>query len=349
MLRYSLRRLLISIPAIFLIAVFTFSLIRMAPGDPATAMVGLEAQTPEVLAAVRKEWHLNEPLPVQFGTWFEHAVQGDLGKSISARRPVSTLIVERLPVTLELAGAALLMPASSASGLGVASALQARRPLDSSIRIGSLLGVSVPSFVFGILFILIFGLVRPGHLPYQAWVRISGSVGDNLLHLMLPAVALALAPIGIIARLCRSSMLDVLDLRVHPDCTGLRRVTREDHLARRAEERAAPGRHPARPPHDGPHRRRRGRRDGLRPAGARPPAVRRVRSRDYPLVSGVVFVLSISVMFVNLAVDLIYGLLNPRIARSYGGHDDRAVETDRRTPPAAALSLRDSGRTSGLR
>jgi peptide/nickel transport system permease protein len=319
MLRYALRRLLIAIPAILIVAAFTFSLIHLAPGDPAQALLPIDAQTPEALAAVRREWNLDTPLPVQFGTWLGNVAQGDFGRSITTRRPVGSLIADRLPVTLELAAVSLIISMVAGILLGVMSALHQRRHVDSGIRVASLLGVSVPSFVWGILFVMLFGWFWRGILPPDGWVPITQSVSGNLSHLVLPAIALALAPAGLIARLCRSSMLDVLDLdyvrMAHVLGVPPRQIVWLDAL-----------------------------KNALLPVvttlglvvtylvgGAVVietvfgiPGLGRLltdalQTRDYPLVSGVVLVFSLTVMLVNLATDLLYAWVNPRIAQSYGG------------------------------
>lgn len=319
MLRYALRRILVAIPVVLLVAVFTFSLIHLAPGDPASALVPIDSQTPQALAAIRKEWNLDKPLPVQFGTWLGKVAQGDLGRSITTRRPVRGLIADRLPVTLELAAVALVFAAIAGVLLGVASALYQRRAIDSGIRVASLLSVSVPSFVWGVLFVMVFGWFWPGVLPPDGWVPISQSVTGNLSHLVLPAIALALAPAGLIARLCRSSMLDVLGLDYVRMAKALG-VPRSQIIWLDALKNA------------------------LLPVvttlglvvtyligGAvvvetvfGVPGLGRLlteglQTRDYPLVTGVVFVFSLTVLAVNLIVDLLYAWINPRIAQSYGG------------------------------
>jgi peptide/nickel transport system permease protein len=316
--RYLLLRSLQSIPGLVLLAVVSFGLLRLAPGDPALVLLGPLEATPEAIGAIRREYGLDQPFAVQFGVWALKVVQGDLGRSIFARAPVREMIVERLPVTLELAAAALLLAVLLGLPLGVAAALRPGGAIDSLGRLFSLVGVSVPSFVVGIGLIMLFGWYLPGILPYDQWVPISDLPG-NLSHLLLPAVTLSLVPMAIVARLSRSSMLDVLGREYITIATAFG-VQRREVIWLDALKNALlpvvsvlgviaahlvggtvivetifnlPGL--GRLLYDG------------------------LLNRDYPVASGDLLVISVMVVLVNLAVDILYALLNPRIARAYAG------------------------------
>jgi peptide/nickel transport system permease protein len=299
------------------IAVFSFSLIHLAPGSPIDALLPIDATNPEqVRTALEHEYGLDKSLPMQFWIWSKHAVEGNFGTSIWARQSVMHLVLQRMPTTLELALSALVLATLVGVFLG---AISATRPgaTDTTVRLGSLLGISIPVFVFGILLVMLFGLYVPG-LPYSGWVPLDVNVAANLKHLILPTIALALAPIGLIARQCRSAMLDVLgrDYIQMARAFGVRRsqIIWLDAL-----------------------------KNSLLPvlsvlgviAAALVggsvvienifdiPGLGRLlfdalQHRDYPLVGGIVFILSLLVVFIQLLVDIAYGIVNPRIARSYG-------------------------------
>jgi peptide/nickel transport system permease protein len=311
--------LLVAVPTILLIALLTFALVRLAPGGPARALLGLDNQTPQAIAAINKEYHLNDPFPVQFAAWLGKAVQGNLGRSITTRQPVTTAVLDRMPVTLELTVAALLASLLFGVPLGVISAVRSGRAIDWLIRVLNLLGASVPAFVFGILFVLIFGWYTQQVLPYEGWVSLSQSVSGNLQHMILPTVSLSLAPIGLVSRLTRSALLDVLGLEYIDNARALgireRTVIWVDAL-----------------------------RNAVLPVLTvlgllttyllggvvatesvfNIPGVGRLitdglEGRDYTLVSGAVLFVSILVVLVNIAIDVLYAVANPRIARRYQG------------------------------
>src|SRR5918911_3159659 len=157
MTRFIVRRIVLMVPVAFLVTVICFGLLRLAPGDPVLVFAG-EERDPESLAQIRRSLGLDQPLPVQYVAWLGRAVQGDFGRSIRTRQPVSEAIVERLPATLELGGAALLLSVSVALAVGTISALKRNSPLDLLATSFTVAGVSLPNFFLGLLLILIFAL-----------------------------------------------------------------------------------------------------------------------------------------------------------------------------------------------
>jgi peptide/nickel transport system permease protein len=184
--------------------------LRLAPGDPAELQAGLNA-TPETIEALRHEMALDQPLPVQYLAWASRAVRGDLGVSYSTRQPVTSLIGQRLPITVQIALTAFAMIVVIGVPLGIASALHKDRATDQAVRVVSLFGISVPNFVIGILLVLMFGWYFPGIMPYEGFVPLRDDPVGSLKTTALPALALALAQVGIVARLTRSSMLEVVN------------------------------------------------------------------------------------------------------------------------------------------
>jgi peptide/nickel transport system permease protein len=314
---YVVKRLVLTVPVLFLVAVLTFWLLRLAPGDPALMLLGLQSATPRAIAAVRQEYGLNQPVPVQFIDWLEHVLHGNLGTSIAYQVPVGSLLAERFPATIELATVALALSIIGGIPLGVLAAAARRRWVDGVVRLGSLVGLSVPSFLFGIIFVMIVGWYLHLPIPYSGWVSPSSSLTGNLSHLILPAIALALGPMAIIVRLVRSSLLEVLDqdyiLTARAFGLNEKIIISVDAL-----------------------------KNALLPAlttvgvivaylvggdvaietifgvpGAGMLLTSALQNRDYPLISGDLLVFSALVVVINLLVDLLYSGLNPRIAQSY--------------------------------
>ncbi len=316
MLRLTLTRLALAIPVLLLVSIVAFGLLRLAPGDPATLQAGLDA-TPEVVAAIRRELALDQPLPVQYLAWLRKVVQGDLGRSYTSRTPVADLIAERLPTTAQIGVLALLLIVAIGVPLGILSALRKDRPLDQTVRVVSLFGISVPNFVIGILLVLLFGWYFPGLMPYEGFVPFRDDPLLSLKHSLLPALALALAQVGIVARLTRSSMLEVVNLEYITAARAFgvpeRELIWKDAL-----------------------------RNALLPvltilgvitgfllggsvvvesvfgiAGLGRLLVESFGLRDYPVTIGVMLFIAVVFVVVNLLVDLLYGLVNPRIRAGY--------------------------------
>lgn len=205
--QYLVKRLLHAVPVFIGISLVVFSLIHLIPGDPAIAVLGEQA-TDEEVNALREEWHLNDPLWQQFGIWLLNILQGDLGRSLHTNQPVSEIIASRLPATAILSGIAIVVSLMIAIPIGIISALKRNSWIDHIARVVAMLGVSIPNFWLGIVFIIIFavhlGWLPPGgyHFSKGFWAGMEGMI--------LPAVALGAAYAAITTRMMRSSMLEVL-------------------------------------------------------------------------------------------------------------------------------------------
>jgi len=307
-------RLLESIPVLVLSSLLVFSVLHLIPGDPVDAMLGVASfgvGDPALLKqqedAIRAELGLNDPLPVQYLNWVGHALRGDLGQSYIRHAPVSALIADRLPSTIELAFTALILSVLFGIGLGILAAIQRNSPLDRIVMLISLGGVSTPSFFFAMLLILLLSVFL-GLLPA------TGSGG--LDRLIMPALVLGYNATGLIARLTRASLLEVLG--------------REYIVTARAKGlpfRLIIGRHAMR--------------NALIPIvtiiglqlgqlvagsvivetvfarqGIGQLAIDAILSKDYPVVQGVILLTATSYVVANLVVDISYGFINPRIRTS---------------------------------
>jgi peptide/nickel transport system permease protein len=310
---YLARRLLLLVPVLLGVSVVVFLVLHLSPGDPAEIMLGSQA-TQEDLARLRADLGLNEPLPVQYARWLGHVVRGDLGRSIWMKRPVLGEVLERLKATLLLTGTALLLSTVGGIALGVLSATRPNSLLDRLSAVASLFGASMPVFWLGIVLMVIFSLWL-GWLPASGmWAPYGGGdLRDLLAHLVLPALTLCAASITIVARLTRSTMLDVLG-------QDYIRTARAKGLV---EARVVT---------------RHGLKNAMIPIvtvvgvqagyllggavltetvfawpGVGTLMVQGILARDFPLVQGCVLVIALSFVLINLAVDLLYGWLDPRI------------------------------------
>ena len=313
MRRYLARRLLLLVPVLVGVSIVIFGVLHLSPGDPAEIMLGSQA-TKEDLVRLRESLGLNEPLPIQYVHWIGHVVRGDLGRSIWMKRPVLPEVLGRLGATLLLTGTALLLSTAGGLALGVASAAWPRSLLDRLSAVASLFGASMPSFWLGIVLMVIFALWL-GWLPASGMYASygGGGLGDLLSHLILPAVTLAAASITIIARLTRSTMLEALG-------QDFVRTARAKGVA----ESGVLLRH--------------GLKNALIPIvtvvgvqagyllggavltetvfawpGVGTLMVQGILARDFPLVQGCVLVVALAFAVINLAVDLLYAWLDPRI------------------------------------
>jgi peptide/nickel transport system permease protein len=201
MLTWIVRRILAVVPVLFGVTLAVFSMLFLVPGDPVKMMLAEFVTTPDQIAQMRAQLHLDEPILSQYGRFVGGALRGDLGTSIRSRRPVTTEIGENVASTAQLAVAAMLVAVGLGIPLGLVAALSRASWLDVASMAAALLGVSMPSFWLGLLLIFVFSL----HL---AWFPATG--GGDLHHLVLPAVTLGMIAAAIIARLTRSSMLEVL-------------------------------------------------------------------------------------------------------------------------------------------
>jgi len=297
------RRLLLLVPTLLGVTLATFLMLHLTPGDPVTIMLGEFASASDV-ARLRSELGLDRPIVVQYLKFLGRAVRGDLGSSIRSRRPVAEEITERLPPTLVLALAAQVLAVCAGIIAGVTAAAARRPSVDSAIVAVTLVGLSMPTFWSGLLLILLFSLTL-------GWLPITASGG--LRALILPSVTLAAPAAAVLARVTRASVLEVL---------------RQDYVrtarAKGVSERLVVYRHALR--------------NALIPvltvaalqfaglvAGAvivesvfsRPGlgrlAVSAILSRDFPLAQGIVLVVASMYVFLNVGVDIVYGVLDPRI------------------------------------
>jgi peptide/nickel transport system permease protein len=197
------------IPLLFLLSIVAFGLLHLAPGDAAEIRAGAEA-TPEEIARVRERLGLDKSPMVQYVNWVGSAISGDLGLSYTSRLPVTEVLGRRIGVTLHLAIPAVMVIGAVGVAVGLVAALNNRRFPDRVVRTGTALAIAIPSFVIGISLVLLFAWVWRGVLPYNGFVPISGGVVNSARHLLLPLVALTLADIGLIGRLTRNNVLEVL-------------------------------------------------------------------------------------------------------------------------------------------
>ena len=202
MLRYVLGRLGYTLLMLLGVVTVSFFLVRAIPGDPARVMLGQRADE-ATLEALREQYGFNKPLIVQYWRYLERLVMGDLGRSIASNRPVLEIVIDRLPATALLATVAMVIATVFGIALGVLSAVRANTWLDSATMALSQFGISLPSIVMAIFLMVIFGQVLP-------WFPIAGYVDRGIEYLVLPAITLGIRPLAIIARVTRSSMLEVL-------------------------------------------------------------------------------------------------------------------------------------------
>jgi peptide/nickel transport system permease protein len=311
--RYLARRLLLLVPVLGGVSIVIFMVLHLSPGDPVEIMLGSQA-TQEDRSRLREELGLDQPLHVQYVRWLGHVARGDLGRSLWMKRPVLAEVLVRFKATLILTGTALLLSTAAGVALGVASATRPNSLLDRTSAVASLFGASMPSFWLGIVLMVVFALWL-GWLPASGMYAPygGGDLRDLLAHLALPAVTLAAASVTIIARLTRATMLETLG---------------QDYIrtarAKGVVERGVVLRH--------------GLKNALIPIvtvvgvqagyllggavltetvfawpGVGTLMVQGILARDFPLVQGCVLVVALSFVLVNLAVDLLYAWLDPRI------------------------------------
>jgi len=308
---FLVRRALISIVTLVVISLVVFTGVRMIPGDPARVMAGTDADEAG-LEEIREKYGLKDPVPVQYLRWVGLALTGDLGESIRTRQSVAWTVAIKLPITMELAGFAILIAIAVAIPAGVLAAVRRNSVWDLLASGISLCGVSVPNFWLGIMLILLIS-VRLGWLPASGFVPFWEDPLGNLQRMIMPAFVLGTALAAVLMRQTRNSMIEVLS-------ADYIRTARAKGLA----GRAVVFRHAIR--------------NGLIPVvtvlglqmgalmggavvteqifvvpGFGRLVVEAVFTRDYPLVQGVVLITASAYVLVNLAVDVSYSFLNPRI------------------------------------
>lgn len=313
MSRYLIQRLVLAALQVWLVGTLVFSLLHILPGDPVLVILGSErTPDPEVLEAVRARLGLDKPIGEQYVNWLADLVQGDLGLSLSNDQPVWDRISARLPRTLELVIGAMLLASTIGVFLGVTAALNWNTPRDSLVNVISAVGMSVPVYVVGTLLVLLFA-VQLRWLPNAGHVSAQEDFGEFLRRLTLPMITLSLAPMAIITRTTRSSLLEVRfsDYVRTAYAKGLRSQTVViRHMLRNAfipvvtiigiQMGALLG--------------------GtvivefiFNWPGLSTLLITSIQRRDYPVVQGIVLVIATLFILINLLVDLLYSWLDPRI------------------------------------
>jgi len=308
---YVVRRVLATIPVMGVVALFVFSLLYLAPGDPAAIIAGDLATADDILR-IRAKLGLDEPFLVRFWTWLWAVLHGDLGISIFTNLPVTRLIGQRVEPTLALTLSTLLVAVIVAVPMGVLAAWKAGRWQDRAVMAFAVIGFSVPIFVLA--YLLIFGLsLGLDLLPVQGYASIRDGFGPFIQHLILPSVALGITYMALIARITRASMLDVLS-QDYIRTAQAKGLAADKVLIGHALKNAAV-----------PIVTVIGIGVGLLISGVvvtetvfAIPGIGRltvdaILRRDYPIIQGVILIFSAAYVLVNLLVDLSYTLLDPRI------------------------------------
>ena len=314
MKNYLIRRLLSVIPILALVSVLVFSLIHLVPGDPVMVMLGSSAEKTQV-EELRHKLGLDRPLAVQYGVWIGGALQGDLGKSIITEEPVMTMIWQRLPITLTVAVAALLLSLVIAIPAGIISSLKHNSYTDYAFMGFVIVAVSMPSFWLALLLILLFS-VELRWLPMMGFVSVFEDFWGGIRHLILPAISLALILAAVVARMTRSSMLEVL--REDYMVTALSKGTPRRYIIFKHALKNVLA----------PVLTIIGFQIGFLLGGTvviedvySIPGVGRlifsaITNRDYPVVQGCILMMTTIYVLINTAVDLAYAYFDPRV--SYG-------------------------------
>jgi peptide/nickel transport system permease protein len=311
MLSYFVRRVLATIPVIGMVAFLVFSLLYLTPGDPAAVIAG-DIATNEDIERIRQKLGLDQPFFTRFGTWAWGALQGDLGISIFTNLPVTQLIGQRIEPTLSLATCTLVVAVLVAVPLGVVGAWKAGKLVDRLVMLFSVLGFSVPVFVFAYVLIYVFA-IQLDWLPVQGYVPIREGFWPWLRQLILPSIALGTIYIALIARITRATMLDVL-AQDYVRTAHAKGLAPSAVLMQHALKNAAV-----------PIVTIIGIGIALLISGVvvtesvfAIPGIGRltvdaILRRDYPIIQGVILLFSVVYVLVNLLVDLSYRLFDPRI------------------------------------
>jgi peptide/nickel transport system permease protein len=311
MASFLIRRLLSLVPVLLVVAVVVFMLLRWVPGDPAAVIAG-EAATAEQVAALRQRMGLDQPVTHQFALWLGQVLQGDFGESYYFRKPVLELITQRMEPTLALGAFALLLAVVVAVPMGVVAAFSQGSWLDRAVMAASVLGFSTPVFVVGYALMYLFA-VELEWLPVQGYARLSEGLGPFLERLLLPGVTLALVYVALVARITRTSVLEVLG-EDHVRTARAKGLTEREVLVHHALRNAAVPVLTV---------------IGIGLAvliggavvtesvfaipGLGRLTVEAVLSRDFPVIQALILLFSVGYVLVNLLIDIGYAFLDPRI------------------------------------
>lgn len=312
MLTFIIRQFCYSLTIIFGVMTVTFAVVRVLPGDPARLMLGQRADLQSV-ESLRKQWKLDEPIYVQYADFMLRAVQGDLGRSFSFNRPVLETILEKIPATAILSISAMALATLIGVIIGVMSAWKPYTLFDNTAMVIALLGISAPVFVTGLLLALVFGLWLK-ILPLSGYMFRNDSLAIE--YLIMPMIALAARPLSIIARITRSSMLDVLS-QDYIRTSRAKGLTQAKTIFKHAL------------------------RNALNPVvttisawlastlagtlfieyifywpGLGQLSFESVRQLDFPIIQGTVLLSAVIFVLVNFFVDIIYSLLDPKVRLS---------------------------------
>lgn len=315
MTRFVLRRLIYLLPVLLLVTGFVFTIGRMLPGDPVLQLVPPEEAanvTEEDLARLRALHGLDRPIAVQYVAWLAGVARGDLGRSIRTSRPVLETVVERVPVTLQLAALASVFAVVVGIPLGIVAALRPRTWVDSFASVTALAGLSLPNIFVGTLLIFIFAYTLQW-MPSDGFVPLSRGIGRSLLHMVMPAITLGTGLTGAIMRMTRTSLLDVLSQNYIATARSKGLAERRVLLGHAMKNALIPvvtivglqlgallsGSFIVEQIFSLP--------------GVGRLAVSSIFARDFPVVQGVVMLFAVTYLVVNLLVDLLYARLDPRI------------------------------------
>jgi peptide/nickel transport system permease protein len=308
---FVIRRILATIPVLLVVAVFVFSLLHLSPGDPAAIIAGDQATSQDV-ERIREQLGLNKPLLTQFGTWFWNVIRGDLGISIFTNQPVSQMIAQRIEPTLALTICSMLITLSVAIPMGVIAAWKAGTWIDRLVMAFAVFGFSFPTFVIAYVLVLVFSMWAE-LLPVQGYVSIRNGFAQFLPNMIMPSLTLGIVFIALIARMTRASMLEVLSQDYIRTAQSKGLSTPQVLIGHALKNASVPIVTTI----------------GLGIAllisgvvvtetvfaipGLGRLTVDAILRRDYPVIQGVVLVFSVTYVLINLAIDISYTFLDPRI------------------------------------
>lgn len=311
MIYFILRRLLSAIPVLFVVSLMTFLVMWLVPGDVSAELGGTDA-SPSQIEQIRERLGLDRPIYERAALWYGNLLRGDLGQSYLLNRSVSEAVIERLPVTLSLTGLALVLSVVIGLGLGVLASIRHNGWVDRTAMIAALIGLSVPDFWLGLVLIILFG-VSLGWLPTGGFVPLHEDFIGWARSMTLPALTLAITQMGIIARMTRSSMLDVLN-QDYVRTARAKGLSRQKIILKHALRNAMV-----------PILTTIGVTTGVLLSGAvviesvfSLPGIGRliigsIQRRDFPIIQGGLLVTAAVFVMVNIIVDILYGVFDPRI------------------------------------